>query len=106
MVVVDAGGMSCPVEVFSWPEHVTIIVSVHFHLQQVAQCLSSAPRDDRNLVSFLVPILFSLRVALRSPGKSEKSGRFSKHSGIAEGFLKNPKKRKIFRQKRKTWQVW
>ena len=56
-------------------------------------------------MSFLVPILFSLRVALRSPGKSEKSGRFSKHSGIAEGFLKNPKKRKIFCQKRKTWQV-
>ena len=41
VVVVDAGGMSCPVEVFSWPEYVTVIVSVHFHLQQVAQCLST-----------------------------------------------------------------
>ena len=34
VVVIDASGMYCPVEkVFSWPEHLTVTVSVHFHLQ-------------------------------------------------------------------------
>ena len=52
VVVVDASGMSCPVDkvFFSWPEHMALTVSVHFHLQQVTQCLCAERRPELGVV--------------------------------------------------------
>ena len=51
VVVVNASGMSCPVDkVFRWPEHMALTVSVHFHLQQVAQCLCAKRRPELGVV--------------------------------------------------------